>query len=47
MGIEIKPIVKKINDNIQGLKEFQESLLQGEESKEKDILLVMNILINR
>lgn len=39
MSTNIKPIVKKINDNIQGLKEFQESLLQGEESKEKDILL--------
>jgi len=39
MGTEIKPIVKKINDNVQGLKEFQESLrLKGAE-KEQDILL--------
>lgn len=29
MGTDIKPIVKKIDDNAQGLKSFQESLVQG------------------
>lgn len=28
MGTDIKPIVKKIDDNVQGLKSFHESLVQ-------------------
>ena len=39
MGTNIKPIVKKINDNIQGLSEFHDSLLEGDSDKERDILL--------
>lgn len=39
MGTDIKPIVKKINDNAQGLKDFHDSLLQDSSSKERDILL--------
>ena len=39
MGTDIKPIVKKINDNAQGLKIFQESLMQEASEKEQDILL--------
>lgn len=39
MGTNIKPIVRKINDNIQGLREFQESLLEENATKEKTILL--------
>ena len=39
MGTDIKPIVKKINDNAEGLKNFQESLIQDASEKEKDILL--------
>ena len=39
MGTDIKPIVKKINDNMQGWKNFQDSLLQDSSNKEKDILL--------
>lgn len=39
MGTDIKPIVKKISDNIQGLKEFHESLLERDSEKERDILL--------
>lgn len=39
MGTDIKPIVKKIDDNAQGLKSFQESLVQGASEKEQDILL--------
>lgn len=39
MGTDIKPIVKKINDNAQGLKIFQESLMREASEKEQDILL--------
>ena len=39
MGTDIKPIVKKINDNAQGLKIFQESLMRDASEKEQDILL--------
>ena len=39
MGTDIKPIVKKINDNAQGLKSFQESLMREASEKEQDILL--------
>ena len=39
IGTEIKPIVKKINDNAQGLKIFQESLMREASEKEQDILL--------
>ena len=39
MGTDIKPIVKKINDNAQGLKDFHDSLLQDSSRKERDILL--------
>lgn len=39
MGTDIKPIVKKINDNAQGLKAFQESLMRDTSEKEQDILL--------
>ena len=39
MGTGIKPIVKKINDNAQGLKIFQESLMREASEKEQDILL--------
>lgn len=39
MGTDIKPIVKRINDNAQGLKDFHDSLLQDSSSKERDILL--------
>lgn len=39
MRTNIKPIVKKIDDNIQGLREFQESLLEETSDKERDILL--------
>ena len=37
--IAIKPIVKKIQDNEEGLKAFQDSLSQGVIGKERDILL--------
>lgn len=39
MGTNIKPVVKKINDNIRGLRDFHESLLEGASDKERDILL--------
>ena len=39
MGTDIKPIVKKIDDNAQGLKIFQESLMRDASEKEQDILL--------
>lgn len=39
MGTDIKPIVKKIDDNAQGLKIFQESLMREASEKEQDILL--------
>lgn len=39
MGTDIKPIVKKIDDNVQGLKIFQESLMRDASEKEQDILL--------
>ncbi|MBQ8803654.1 MAG: DUF2075 domain-containing protein [Tyzzerella sp.] len=39
MGTNIKPIVKKINDNIQGLRGFQESLFEEVSDKERKILL--------
>ena len=39
MGTDIKPIVKKIDDNVQGLKSFHESLVQNASEKEQDILL--------
>ena len=39
MGTDIKPIVKKINDNAQGLKIFQESLMREASEKEQDILV--------
>lgn len=39
MGTNIKPIVRKINDNIQGLRDFQESLLEEQATKESTILL--------
>ena len=39
MGTDIKPIVKKIDDNVQGLKSFHESLVQKVFEKEQDILL--------
>ena len=39
MGTDIKPIVKKIDDNVQGLKSFHESLVQNTSEKEQDILL--------
>ena len=35
----IKPIVKKIKDNIQGLNDFQESLMTEISDKERDIIL--------
>ena len=34
MGTDIKPIVKKIDDNAQGLKIFQESLMRDASEKE-------------
>ena len=39
MGTDIKPIVKKIDDNIRGLKKFQEALVYNASEKEQDILL--------
>ncbi len=39
MGTNIKPIVKKIDDNVDGLKKFHESLNENVSEKEKDILL--------
>ena len=39
MGTDIKPIVKRIVDNAQGLKIFQESLMRDASEKEQDILL--------
>ena len=39
MGTGIKPIVKKIDDNVQGLKSFHDSLVQNASEKEQDILL--------
>ena len=39
METDIKPIVKKIDDNAQGLKSFQESLMRDASEKEQDILL--------
>lgn len=39
MGTDIKPIVKKIDDNAQGLKIFQELLMRDASEKEQDILL--------
>ena len=39
METDIKPIVKKIDDNVQGLKSFHESLAQNASEKEQDILL--------
>ena len=39
MGTEIKPIIKKINDNAQSLKSFQETLIHDASAKERDILL--------
>lgn len=38
-GTDIKPIVKKIDDNAYGLKEFQNSLIQDPSEKDHDILL--------
>lgn len=37
MGTSIKPIVKKINDNIQGLNDFENSL--SDDAREREILL--------
>ena len=39
MGTDIKPIVKKIDDNIRELKKFQEALVYNASEKEQDILL--------
>lgn len=39
MGTDIKPIVKRIEDNIQGLDAFQKSLQEDPSDKERDILL--------
>lgn len=39
MGTDIKPIVKKIDDNIQSLREFNETLLKEGADKERNILL--------
>ena len=39
MGTDIKPIIRKIEDNEQGLKRFQESLVRDTSKKEQDILL--------
>ena len=39
MGTNINPIVKKIDDNVDGLNNFHKSLLEKASSKEQDILL--------
>lgn len=39
MGTTIKPIVKKIDDNIQGLDDFHKLLIEKASDKERDVLL--------
>ena len=39
MGTDIKPIVRKIEDNVQGLRAFHDALIEGNSSAERDILL--------
>lgn len=39
MGTSINPIVKKINDNVEGLRAFYNSLQNGSSDKEREVLL--------
>lgn len=39
MGTDIKPIVKRIQDNLQGLNDFQKDLQEKASAKERDIFL--------
>ncbi len=39
MGTKIEPIIRKINDNINGLTAFQNEILKNNASKEQDIML--------
>ena len=39
MSTDIKPIVKRIEDNLQGLEDFQKSLQFNTSAKERNILL--------